>query len=127
MMDASEMYPEGWHLSHPDHAVGGSSYAEGIMARHFTRTERPPKYFFIDFGISRKYEASDTAPIDDIIRGGDKSPPEFRNPTGRCNPFPTDVYYLGNTIRTYFLNVRPPGSLRSSADICQFLGFVILR
>ncbi|TFK72497.1 hypothetical protein BDN72DRAFT_731085, partial [Pluteus cervinus] len=63
------------------------------------RTERPPKYYFIDFGISRQYDPSDASPIEGIIRGGDKSPPEYADPSGRCNPFPTDVYSLGNTIR----------------------------
>ncbi|TFK64548.1 hypothetical protein BDN72DRAFT_802049 [Pluteus cervinus] len=107
MMDGNDMYPEGWHVSHPDHAPGPSSFAKGKAAKHFTRTEKPPKYYFIDFGISRRYDASDTAPIEDIIRGGDKSPPEFQNPTGRCNPFPTDVYCLGNTLRLVFIEGGP--------------------
>jgi len=42
------------------------------------------------------------------IMGGDKSVPEFRTGGGEaCNPFPTDVYYLGNMIREHFLQKVP--------------------
>ncbi|TFK64546.1 hypothetical protein BDN72DRAFT_963120 [Pluteus cervinus] len=107
MMDASAMYPEGWHLIHQNLAPGALSFVHHKVAKRFTRTEKPPKYYFIDFGISRRYDASDISPIEDIIRGGDKSPPEFENSTFRCNPFPTDVFYLGNVIRLFFLDGWP--------------------
>ncbi|TFK64547.1 hypothetical protein BDN72DRAFT_802046 [Pluteus cervinus] len=107
MMDASGMYPEGWHISDPDLAPGPSSLAKGKAAKRLTRTEQPPTYYFIDLGISRRYDPSDTSPSEPIIRGGDKSPPEHENPTGLCNPFPADVYYIGNVIRLLFLDGWP--------------------
>ena len=42
--------------------------------------------------------------MDDPLRGGDRSAPEHMR--GRqCNPFLTDVYYLGNLVREQFLMV----------------------
>jgi len=40
--------------------------------------------------------------VDDSLRGGDRTAPEHRR-GGRCNPFPTDIYYLGNLVREQFL------------------------
>ncbi|EGN94300.1 hypothetical protein SERLA73DRAFT_188100 [Serpula lacrymans var. lacrymans S7.3] len=72
-------------------------------ARYVTRTQRPPRYFFIDFGISRRYEADNVAPLEEPIWGGDKTVPEFQNSHEPRDPFQTDVYYLGNMIRNEFL------------------------
>ncbi|KAJ6580065.1 hypothetical protein DFH09DRAFT_1246054 [Mycena vulgaris] len=77
---------------------------------HLTRTQRPVKYYLIDFGISRKYDPDVRAPMEHIIVGGDKSVPEFRRKkTGElpmeCDPFPADVYCMGNVIREEFLDL----------------------
>ncbi|KAJ7181906.1 hypothetical protein C8R46DRAFT_985174 [Mycena filopes] len=61
-----------------------------------SRTECWPRYHIIDFGLSRRYDPSNGPPLEDVILGGDKSPPEhFRS---ACNPFPTDIYFLGNNL-----------------------------
>jgi len=57
----------------------------------------------IDFGLSRRYSSRNA--LDDPLRGGDKSAPEHGNGE-RCNPFHTDIYYLGNLVREFFLKVR---------------------
>jgi hypothetical protein len=76
-------------------------------ARHRTRTYSPPRYYYIDFGISRKYEASNTNPLEAPIFGGDKEVPEFKEDNYRPrNPFPTDVWYLGHAIQEIFLQVK---------------------
>lgn len=42
--------------------------------------------------------------MDEPLRGGDKSAPEHLH--GRlCNPFHTDIYYLGNLVRERFIKV----------------------
>lgn len=41
-----------------------------------------------------------------ILRGGDKSAPEHNKGLQYCDPFPTDVYYLGNLIKNEFIAVR---------------------
>ena len=101
MMDPKPLYPEPYHprviewnrdLSHP--------------AKHHTRTTHPTKYYFIDFGISRKYDPADLPPKEPPIFGGDRSVPEFNRSDEPCDPFPTDIYYVGNLIREDFLQVR---------------------
>ena len=43
------------------------------------RTSQPPKYYIIDFGLSRQYSPGDTWPLEDVIKSGDKN--------GLQNPF----------------------------------------
>ena len=99
MMDGS-MYPYSWH---PCRDYMKRDYSDDVF--HFTRTQRPPKYYFIDFGISRRHSPDDKSPLEYPILGGDKSVPEFRKSSDKCNPYPTDVYYLGNMIRQDFIQV----------------------
>ncbi|KAI9509439.1 kinase-like domain-containing protein [Russula earlei] len=95
MFDPSGMYPEGFHPRQIDRSRDFRG-----RAKRYTRTERPPRYYMIDFGLSRKYPSRDV--VDMPLRGGDKSAPEHRD--GRwCNPFHTDVYYLGNLVRHEFM------------------------
>lgn len=76
-MDGS-MFPDGWHPCRDSFA------RHDILqpAKPFTRIQRPPKYYFIDFSISRRYETSE-----------DKA-------------FSTDIYYMGTVIRDSLLRVR---------------------
>jgi hypothetical protein len=107
MMDAGPLFPK------PYHPVDTSRLRDFSDNRwflgdpkHYTRTQRPVKYYFTDFGISRHYNPDDGPPLEDPILGGDKTVPEFRVSLDACNPFPTDVYYLSNMIRKTFLVVR---------------------
>ncbi len=99
MFDPSGMYPDGYHPV----AIHRSLNFKG-RAKRYSRTERPPRYYMIDFGLSRRYPSRDV--LDEPLRGGDKSAPEHGR-GGRCNPFHTDIYYLGNLVRECFLKVRP--------------------
>ncbi|KAF9522864.1 kinase-like domain-containing protein [Crepidotus variabilis] len=94
MMDAPDMFPQGYHFNRinklPD--LRGD-------APHFTRTQRPPRYYLIDFGLSRRYQEGEQA-LEPVVHGGDRSVPEFRaNPQGLHDPFKTDIYYAGNLLR----------------------------
>jgi hypothetical protein len=71
-----------------------------------TRTCTPVKYYFVDFGLSRRYNPEDGQPLELPRWGGDKSVPEFLAADTPCDPFPVDVYCLGNVIRQSFLEVR---------------------
>ena len=99
MFDPSGMYPEGFHPVKIDRKVDFKGKATAYM-----RTQRPPRYIFIDFGLSRQYTTLDV--VDEPLRGGDMSTPEHRSQR-RCNPFQTDIYYLGNLVRQEFMEVRP--------------------
>ncbi|KAG2068687.1 hypothetical protein BDR04DRAFT_1135922 [Suillus decipiens] len=99
LMDGS-IFIDAWHPS--------DQYMSDDLkrpARHRTRTQSPPRYYYIDFGISRKYDASNTDPLELPIYGGDKEVPEFKEDYSKpWNPFPTDVWYLGHAIQETFLD-----------------------
>lgn len=101
MMDPTGLYPDSYHPVAIDKTRDFRN-----VALHTSRTHRPPRYYFIDFGISRQYNPQDIPPSEPIIQGGDKTVPEHKDLSASCDPFPTDVYYLGNMIRRDFLQVR---------------------
>ncbi|KAJ3490984.1 hypothetical protein NLI96_g1044 [Meripilus lineatus] len=84
-----------------------SHVAHRKEVRYRSRTAVPVKYYFIDFGISRKYDANGGPPLELPISGGDRSVPEFQGEGSYepVNPFPTDIYYLGNMIRLHSLQM----------------------
>ncbi|KAI0744026.1 hypothetical protein C8Q80DRAFT_1184592, partial [Daedaleopsis nitida] len=99
MYDPRPMYPQMYHPQRTD-----LSRDFKRKAKHTTRTARPVKYYFIDFGLSRRYSPEDGPPREHPIQGGDKSVPEFKDWKGDLlDPFPTDIYYIGNMVRTTVL------------------------
>ena len=102
MMDSKRMYPNGFHPMEINY-----DYKRGRFPRRWTRTERPPKYLLIDFGLSRFYDPSRGSPLDLPVRGIDKTAPEIQGEKYNefCNPFATDIYYLGNMIKMEFVDV----------------------
>ncbi|KAJ6507302.1 hypothetical protein C8R47DRAFT_1100858 [Mycena vitilis] len=123
MMDGQHLYPARFHPQMPFNLPDGFH-----KAKHHTRTQRPVKYYLIDFGISSKFEPGEDTRVPPIL-GGDKSVPEFSTlqqmslgmNTEKLDPFPTDIYYLGNLIRTEFLEGDP---LRG---VSAKLGFEFIR
>ena len=99
LMDGS-MYPRSWHPA-DDHM--DREYKDS--AKYYTRTQRPPKYYLIDFGISRRYDPKDLPILERPIHGADRTVPEFQNSNAPCDPFQTDIYYLGNMFRMDFVSV----------------------
>lgn len=97
MLDPSKMYPDGFHPVQIDRKKNFKGKATA-----YTRTQRPPRYILIDFGLSRQYSSRDV--VDYPLRGGDKSAPEHKlhRPS---NPFYTDIYYIGNLVREKFITV----------------------
>ncbi|KAJ7679513.1 hypothetical protein DFH06DRAFT_974271 [Mycena polygramma] len=71
-----------------------------------TRTQCWPRFYIIDFGLSRRCDPVNRRPFEDVICGGDKTPPE--RVYFACNPFPTDIYFLGNFWKKDFLYADPP-------------------
>jgi len=98
MLDPSNMYPESFH---PVKTSRSKDFRHRTKA--YSRTRRPTKYFLIDFGLSRQYDPANGPPLDKPLRGGDQSAPEHQDGKTLCNPFPTDVYYLGNLVRSHFM------------------------
>ncbi|KAJ7760953.1 kinase-like domain-containing protein [Mycena metata] len=129
MMDGQHLFPSGFHPQYQRYERGAE---KGMFkfrkAKHYTRTQRPVKYYFIDFGISCKFGPGEDTRAYPIM-GGDRSPPEFgvresefANPTvGKLDPFATDIYYLGNLICRDFLDGYPP------LAVARKLGFEFMR
>ncbi|KAH7903355.1 hypothetical protein BJ138DRAFT_1168237 [Hygrophoropsis aurantiaca] len=101
LMDATSLYPEPYHPFRPNWRRDLSGYA-----KYSTRTRCHPKYYLIDFGISRRYDPSDINPLELPILGGDKTVPEFQVSDEPQNPFPTDIYYVGNLLREDFIQLK---------------------
>jgi hypothetical protein len=115
MFSASKMYPNGFHPV----KINRNRNFKGA-AKAYTRTQRPPVYYLIDFGLSREYTSRDVT--DEPLRGGDKSAPEHRSQR-RCNPFQTDIYYIGNLVRHEFIEVCPVSRYPS----VQWVSFSLLE
>ncbi|KAK7024924.1 kinase domain-containing protein [Favolaschia claudopus] len=99
---------------YPDGDFHPSSFwmdaARKHLSRPITRTECWPRYHLIDFGLSRQYDPSHGPPLEGVILGGDKTPPEHRISLA-CNPFPTDIYFLGNLLRSLARPTFRPGGI----------------
>ena len=100
MLDPSNMYPESFHP-----VEIGRSKDFRHTAKRYSRTWRPTRYLLIDFGLSRQYDPANGPPLDKPLRGGDKSAPEHQDGKTWCDPFPTDVYYLGSLVREHYIKV----------------------
>jgi hypothetical protein len=101
MFDLSGMYPMGFH---PVKIDRNRNFRGRATASAYTRTERLPRYFLIDFGLSRQYTTREV--VDEPLRGGDKSAPGHQQLGRLCNPFHIDIYYIGNLVRIEFMEVR---------------------
>ncbi len=101
MLDPTNMYPDSFHPV----ALGRSKDFRHNV-RGYSRTRRPTRYLLIDFGLSRQYDTANGPPLDEPLHGGDRSAPEHQDGKTPCNPFPTDVYYLGNLVRRHYTQVR---------------------
>ncbi|KAJ7658021.1 hypothetical protein B0H17DRAFT_955429, partial [Mycena rosella] len=85
MMDGSPLYSTPIHPVKPKMKRDFSG-----QASNRSRTQCPVKYYLTDFGISFQYKPEDFRATRYV------EPPD-------CDPFPTDVYYIGNLIRQNFI------------------------
>lgn len=101
MMDATAMYPRGFHpmreMSLPD--ISG-------LAPVLHRIDVPVKYYFIDFGISTQFDPDQHSRLVLGLEGLDKDVPEL-SATVPYDPFKTDIFIIGSLLREQFLEVRP--------------------
>ncbi|TBU31673.1 kinase-like domain-containing protein [Dichomitus squalens] len=98
MMDPRPLFSQLFHFARPSETQDMRG-----TARYHTRTRYPVKYYFIDFGLSWRFDPAAGPPLSRPIWGGDRSVPEFHRSLGPCDPFPTDIYYIGNVVRTVLL------------------------
>ncbi|KAJ3512557.1 hypothetical protein NLJ89_g3446 [Agrocybe chaxingu] len=109
-----DINPNNFMMEGQDICIGGShpQQPEGKPdmsgpANFSTRTDRPQRYFLIDFGQTVIYTPEDITHILPIVWGGDKSVPEFFTGIPFHDPYATDVYCAGNLIRCEFTEGHP--------------------
>ncbi len=100
MMDAPGVFPRGYHPCSLNRDRAGM-YEIKTIPRH--KSWEPIRYYIIDFGISRIYEPNDPHEVvgDD---GPDRDIPEMSD-ISLYDPFPADVFIMGNTFKKHFLQV----------------------
>ncbi|KAF7319142.1 Protein kinase domain-containing protein [Mycena chlorophos] len=105
MQDPSRLYPRGFHPVNYclDPAHEGPAYC-------ITRTRCWPRYYLIDFGLSRQYDPAQGPPLEPVASGTHSYLPEYASGTGACNPFPADIYALGILLKRHFLRSDPSSS-----------------
>ncbi|PPQ80958.1 LOW QUALITY PROTEIN: hypothetical protein CVT26_003529 [Gymnopilus dilepis] len=91
-MDHSRMVPKGTHFRRPSSHDGITS---GLTWRS-RWSVRPVQYYFIDFGISMRCPSQDTKVLG--LLSQDKTVPELSESVP-YNPFPVDIYQLGNVFK----------------------------
>lgn len=100
------MWPEPYHIMMT--FMNRDFTAE--VAKPFTRTAKAPKYYIIDFGMSRRYSPDDPHPTETTADGGDRTVPEFNDSLESTphDPFAVDIYCVGNVIQEWILDVSLP-------------------
>lgn len=100
MMDGEPLYRKGFHPSMP------TLDARGKWANPRRRRDvGSVTYYFTDFGISTRFDGSEPTQLVTGKDGQDQDVPELHCPEP-YNPFPVDVFILGNLFRTEFTTVR---------------------
>ena len=102
-MDATDLFPRGFHpmadISLPDDITRS--------APTVSRSRVGPKavtYYFTDFGLSTMFAPDETNRLVTGIHGLDRDVPELSDDIP-YDPFKTDIFILGNTIRRTFIEV----------------------
>ncbi|KLO04255.1 kinase-like protein, partial [Schizopora paradoxa] len=98
LMDAPSMFPRGFH---PCSVARDRSGNDEVVTIPRYKAAGPVRYYFIDFGISRRYSENEIHAVvgDDEI---DREIPETSDIVA-FDPFPADIFIFGNTIRRKFL------------------------
>ena len=101
MMDADALWSERHHIM--DYRMNRPFTSRVKLA--LSRTASRPKYYIIDFGLSRQYPPDSC--IETAPEGGDRTVPEFVNGLEETphDPFAVDIYCVGNVIQEYILDV----------------------
>ncbi|KZV68701.1 hypothetical protein PENSPDRAFT_609719 [Peniophora sp. CONT] len=97
MMDASEMYPDGFHPVHMDDLPDGFT-----PARSRPRSQVAIRYYFIDYSISTVFAPGQPRGLVTGTDGRDQDVPELSD-IKPYDPFAVDIFLIGNLLRMSFL------------------------
>ncbi|KAJ6618793.1 hypothetical protein B0H10DRAFT_2217291 [Mycena sp. CBHHK59/15] len=120
MMDGQHLFPDGFSPPLP-------TRTRDLMnnAKHLTRTQAPPKYYFIDFGLAKLFHEMQPQ-LATPIRGGDHYVPEIINNPELLpvDPFAVDIFCVGHLIQLAFLD----GWMDGMEDVYPgMVGFEFMR
>jgi serine/threonine protein kinase len=121
MMDASELFPEGFHPVRQNLSRDGLTEVVGIM-----RTHAPVRYYLIDFDAAIAFEKGTAVHLKfaEGKAGRDDEVPEF-NSGKPYDPFKVDIFQFGNLLKKEILQVCSFPSLNHyslltvSSEICR--------
>jgi serine/threonine protein kinase len=101
MLDATPLYPEGFHPSHQNF------HPTRIIERapRLSRLDAPVSYYFIDFGISFKFPSREAREKVTQIMGRELTTPELSQ-KAPYDPFPVDIYIAGRLLYNLIKDVR---------------------
>ena len=105
-MDATAMYPEGFHPIRLD--CHPRDLRRWAPVR--SRDDVPVTYYFVDFGISSQFQPSDTDRLVVGTLGLDQDVPELSDEVP-YDPFKVDIFILGNFFSQEFVGVSIPRPL----------------
>lgn len=106
MFDAAGMFPKGFHAS----VWNLDEHGKPTVPRR-RRDVTSVKYYFTDFGLSSRFLEGEPH-VASGMDGLDEEVPELL-PYNRYDPFPVDVFILGNVFKRNFISVW-------SLPFCQF-------
>jgi len=99
MLDSISMCPESFHPVEVNRSAKLSSKGQTVFTNTTTDKVSPYRLWTVSLVSSCQWAT------DKPYRGGDESAPEHQDRVTPCNPFPTDVYYLGNLVREEYMQV----------------------
>lgn len=119
MIDSRDMWPEPYHImdNHMNRTFTGE------VKKPFTRTAKAPKYYIINYRLSRRYPPDDPHLMEIYPEGGDRTVPEFNNSTNPIphDPFAVDIYCVGNVMRECIIDVGCHLICESTCDLTDFV------
>lgn len=102
MMTGEQLYPFGHHPSYPTMDIINFGPAHTIRRRDIATTN-PVKYYFIDFEAGIRFEESEEKSVYLTFCQDDDLPENDYDVSH--DPFPADVFSLGNVYRKKFYRV----------------------
>lgn len=99
MMDATHLYPQGFHPVYMDSLPDGFTPAKPL-SKHGHLVQ----YYYIDFGISVRIAPQKQSKLVTGQDGQDREPPELHRDEP-YDPFKLDIFLVGNVLRYSFYQV----------------------
>lgn len=101
MMGSRDMWPEPYHIMVPYRNQAFTTHVK----KPSTRTVRPPKYYIIDYGLSRQYSLNDYHPTETTPIRRFRITLKFQNDFVPYDTLAVNIYCSGDIIQESTLEV----------------------